>query len=457
MDRLLSNVWLPPLSKLDRQFLMLVFLLSLSQMISAAECAVGFSIPKNQWHQISLPCDPGENNTAADILADDFTGIYDQDWAIYRYDATTLDYVNIGEFGRLQTGVGYWVIQISTEEAILDMTGTMAAEISAAEVSQCPDLPGRCIEVPLVSTGNFTWNMGGFPSIARLGWQKIKIVDSAGNCADTRGCNVNEAVTSNILHDELWHFDGEEYRVIRDNLPLHPWEGFWAVTLGQSVQPKMILPVNYGGYQPTDQSIAIFDTISPENWDENAVRKVLHAFAYGGQATAEQIEAWANLSPRTAIVEILSFDEFNPLLSPPVPEDSVNLGNIGGTLEALGAFWSSDDPSNDVDDAQKHWYQVPPVTDNVRTDIIWERAVLSRGLNPFRQKIGLWETNYHLSVNLDRILTHPLVFRYYDDICDSLSTENSYAETLNVAALSAAIARQYGHEKKCLLERSMSV
>ena len=87
-----------------------------------------------------------------------------------------------------------------------------------------------------------------------------------------------------------------------------------------------------------------FDHISENDWDETAVRKVLHVFAYGGQSTDAQITARAGMAPVQAITEILTFGAHNDKLSP--PEDATR--NTNGTLEDLQTFWSSDDPANPV-------------------------------------------------------------------------------------------------------------
>lgn len=189
-----------------------------------------------------------------------------------------------------------------------------------------------------------------------------------------------------------------------------------------------------------------FQTLSSAEWDEAAVRHVLHTFAYGGQTKEEQITAWANLPPQQAIVSMLSFAESNLALSPPAETDTGDLWAKGGTLKALGDFWSSDAADNDVPASKRNLYNTQPDA-TVRPDRLFQRAVASRGLNPLRQKIGLWETNYHMSTNLDTDVTDDQMLRYYDDIMQSLGKFwQPYQNTLTVAATSAAVADQYGHD-----------
>lgn len=182
-----------------------------------------------------------------------------------------------------------------------------------------------------------------------------------------------------------------------------------------------------------------FQAIGDELWDETAVRKVLHTFAYGGHATDAQITAWADMRPDLAIVEMLTFDQHNVLLSPVGPDDYDRLDTRDGTLRGLALFWSSDDPDNGI-----HVEHRPLYEPDRYKNLVWVRAATSRGLNPFRQKIGLWETNYHMAVNQLAGPTSAQIIRYYDDIMNALQQGLPYEDVLTIAALSAAITRQYG-------------
>ncbi len=183
--------------------------------------------------------------------------------------------------------------------------------------------------------------------------------------------------------------------------------------------------------------VAGFTVISDARWDNTAVRDVLQTFAYGGQATDRQIQVWADMSPAVAIREMLTFEEHNFKLSPPDPAELGPAENRPGTLRALSDFWSSNDPANHVQVAFRPLYSFPGP--------VWYRATLSRGLNPFRQRIGLWETNYHLAINNRVGVSSDQTIRYYDEIMTALAAGKPYQDVLAIAAVSAAIARQYGH------------
>lgn len=181
--------------------------------------------------------------------------------------------------------------------------------------------------------------------------------------------------------------------------------------------------------------------VSDEVWDNAAVRRVLHAFAFGGFARDAQIQAWADMPPAQAIEEILTVGKTNNKLS---PQDSDKLGSNGGTLAETAAFWASSSGDNPVARTDRANYKLTNYRSAERT---WREMVNRRGLNPVRQKIGMWETNYHLSVNLDARVTNLQVVRYYDDILNALAQNQPYQDVIATAALSAAVATQYNHRK----------
>ena len=186
-------------------------------------------------------------------------------------------------------------------------------------------------------------------------------------------------------------------------------------------------------------------TVDDETWDETAVRKVLRTFAFGGQADDEQIRSWADMSPGKAIREILTFDPHNLDLSPENPVDTDRLSQRDGTWEGLSEFWSSSDPENPVYPPYK-----PRYAPGALIDYVWIKAAISRGLNPFRQKVGLWETNYHMAVNME-FTPKRQVTRYYDDVMNALEAGMAYQDVMSVAAASAAIATQYGHRNNVFI------
>ncbi|NND59146.1 MAG: DUF1800 family protein [Gammaproteobacteria bacterium] len=187
----------------------------------------------------------------------------------------------------------------------------------------------------------------------------------------------------------------------------------------------------------------LFATVSGDTWDETAVRKVLHIFAFGGHTSDAQIATWADMAPEDAIEQMLTFDQHNLALSTPALGDVDGLGYRPATLHDLAAFWSSNDPGNLTPIDSRHIYDVDNF--NGWAPALWQRAATTRGLNPFRHKIGMWETNYHMAVNIKSGVGQTPLLRYYEDIMQAHLDGLPYQQVMATAASSAAIALQYGH------------
>lgn len=183
------------------------------------------------------------------------------------------------------------------------------------------------------------------------------------------------------------------------------------------------------------------EEIAPHDWDEAAVRRVLHLFAFGGRATDTQITAWASMDPRHAIEEILYAGPHHPKLSP--IEDHRHIGP-DGTLQGLSNHWSSNHPANPVR-AQRQSYAL--ATESWRSPTrVWVQASQMQGLNPVRQKLGLYLTNYHMAVSHNANVNNWQMVQYYDDLMNAVAEGKTFDELVTIAASSAAVAVQYNHQ-----------
>ena len=149
------------------------------------------------------------------------------------------------------------------------------------------------------------------------------------------------------------------------------------------------------------------------------------------------------MPPHHAIEEILYTGEFHPKLS---PVQHPGAHGDKGTLQGLSEFWSGNHPQNLI-----------PASGNTRQDLsverwrsperIWVRAAHTPGLNPVRQKIGLYLTNYHMAVNQEAGVNNHQVLVYYDELMNAVAADRPFEEVLTIAAASAAIAVQYNHRQ----------
>ena len=193
----------------------------------------------------------------------------------------------------------------------------------------------------------------------------------------------------------------------------------------------------------TAPTLAGLTVISQTRWTPTAVRKVLRTFAFGGQASDTQIETWADMSPQDAIVEMLTFDEHNLRLSPPDAKlAKEGLDKRRQTLFTLGNFWSSNDAANRIPSDDRAAYAR---SDWAGAMLTWSMAARVRGGNPFRHRIGYYETNFHLAVNHERGVSNYQLVRYYDDVMAALARGDGYDAVIATSALSAAIGQHYGH------------
>jgi len=180
------------------------------------------------------------------------------------------------------------------------------------------------------------------------------------------------------------------------------------------------------------------------SWDERAVRKVLKIFAFGGHSTNAQIKEWADMKPKVAIAEMLNFAEHNPKLSPLAPgETYTETASSHGTMQAFYEHIGSSSSNIPIPVSERQHLG----KDGYRFASTFGRMVVMRGLNPFRQRIGFWETNYHLATNRDASVSRGQMIRYYDEIMEAHEAGLPYHQIVGIAAKTAAVAMQYGHRR----------
>ena len=186
-----------------------------------------YELPHNEWHLISLPMNPGVKNKVSDIFGEDDLGKYGTSWAVFHYDASNKDYVDLGLNGEMEQGMGYWIIQMSSTTKTLGMpAGSLSTQV---------DVSGK-FEIPLVTKdGRSQFNMIGYPFNAKGHFKDARIETNETECDSDSGCtkNIADAKENNILHNELWTYSGGSgyIKINTTNGSLVPWQGYWAETL----------------------------------------------------------------------------------------------------------------------------------------------------------------------------------------------------------------------------------
>lgn len=203
---------------------------------------------------------------------------------------------------------------------------------------------------------------------------------------------------------------------------------------GTCLKSASIVPYEQGTVDANGYTIT-------SNWDETKVRKILNTFAYAGHASDSQITTWAGLAPEAAIVQMLSLNIVNSLLSPNDGYD--NLFNFNSTLHCISEIWGNNNSSNrtPLDYRERYNLKTWGAPENV-----WAKLATSKGANSFRQKIGFFETNFHMSLTQDSGVSNAQIVQYYDIIMDAHQAGIPYQKILAKAALTAAVATQYNHK-----------
>lgn len=218
-----------------KTYIYILFVLSLSPLQSFADSIcdnLTYHLPSGQWHQISLPCTP-DNNDIASVLGDDIQGTLGQDWAIFAYIPQSNSYQTLTANDLLFQGKSYWLIQLSGADIVIDIQGTI-------------NTGTQSIQLDTQSEAN-TWNMIGYPFHGGQSWDSIRVITDTSDCS--AGCTPEQAEQKQIVHDVIWHYNpvSEQYDSLTGAMDaLLPWHGYWAATLAESHNTTPQLTVTIG-------------------------------------------------------------------------------------------------------------------------------------------------------------------------------------------------------------------
>ncbi len=242
--------------KLSITVMLLSVLFLLPTWVKAA-CNSDHTLPSDEWHLISLPCNPGNDNTLGKVFGDDISGELNVDWAVFKFDARAQKYVSLKKADKVKQGEGYWIIHSDPADGNSVKLDLPASSIST-KVTSCSS-GKKCFDIPLQSRQNKAlWNMVGYPFIKNQAWNTSQIVTN--NSCNSSACTVNQASSNdkNILDSQVWRYQpGNGYIAVKDSGKLTAWSGFWAKTLEKAHaegQPKLLIPTPDSVAAPTDPS-----------------------------------------------------------------------------------------------------------------------------------------------------------------------------------------------------------
>lgn len=212
-------------------------LISSLLIISSSAFAIDrISLSNNEWRMISLPANPGANNTVEDIFGDDIAPAdygKDNKWVVYFYNTTSHSYEPLALDSRLEQGKGYWIIQATGRLVILDMPQ------SSTDTS--PEFSIHIVPPISTAKGRETqWNLVGYPFEDSRKLGNFRVQSSQGVC-NTWGCNIDQAKTEDLLHNEVWTYNGRDYVRKNKDDNLSSWDAFWVAALKGSVGQSLAL------------------------------------------------------------------------------------------------------------------------------------------------------------------------------------------------------------------------
>lgn len=217
---------------------------------STESCNTSYTLPENQWRQVSLPCNPGSSHSVSDVFGDDIadafgtgTPSYPTNWVVYKYDLDNNGYTKLTQSDALNVGTGYWIIQKSGNDATLDLP-VNSTPIAPIQSDACTADEG-CFEILLKTNTNAVgWNMIGRSSHYSPTLGDARIQTSTPICA--AGCDLDVAESEKLVHNQLWTYNGISGYTLASNPAgtLEPWAGYWAATMqnANDSRPTLLIP-----------------------------------------------------------------------------------------------------------------------------------------------------------------------------------------------------------------------
>ncbi len=184
-------------------------------------------LSRNQWQMISIPCQPpADQNRATDVFGDDIEGAYGTTWRMFEYDANA-GYTMLGQNSEVQAGKGYWIVNNSSSEAMLDMPSGSTAAATIATPG-CVTREG-CFSQALGTKANgFAWTMAGNPFDREIQLARARVTSNlASQCSAPMLCDLNTANTLSLVSNQAFHYDGSSYNQLTQDDSMQVWNAAW--------------------------------------------------------------------------------------------------------------------------------------------------------------------------------------------------------------------------------------
>lgn len=220
------------------------------------------SIAAGTWELIGIPADLRAGSySVADVLSADMSGVYGNDWRIYRRDYsdtnnsswdTYLSETDVMEFGK-----GYWLGSKNNENWDVNDIVSVDYDSSngACTANHCVEVDLKSISLDLdsgddlVGTGAHRYNMTGFVGKTAVNWADCRII------IDGITYTPSAAYDAGYVEKQIWKYnpgdggaDSNGYTTCDDITPggckLEPHKGFWIKLHGSTKNKtvKLLIP-----------------------------------------------------------------------------------------------------------------------------------------------------------------------------------------------------------------------
>jgi len=204
-------------------------------------CDQSIVVPSGQWAMLSLPCQPPGESTVADLFSDDVligneVAVYGTDWRIYTYDPLSAaggSYVDPGLDGSIQSGQGFWFVQITGDSVTLDLPSGSQLPVADSPVSPACRGGAGCYDLPLTGTADETgaWHMFGNPSPLPISPTALGVSTSGACASSAGGCDLSSASQANIISETVFSYTNGSYVRLQEQPIIDVWIGFWIAEL----------------------------------------------------------------------------------------------------------------------------------------------------------------------------------------------------------------------------------
>jgi len=226
---------------MNLRFIFAVLIISsFSNYVWAGPCnAPTVKLQNNKWAQVSLPCDPRNNNLAKIFGGNIETalgppGKLGEDWAVWEYAEE--GYKELTADSKMVQGTGYWIIQATGQDLDFSMpSGSTSTKFTGG-------IPLSFFsEISLNTTADaHRWNMAGNPFVVPVADISVNY-EGVKECTGlniSATCSLVDSEKLGIVHKTLYHYDHDEqtYKPIGAGSfnSLRAWDGFWVATLGKA-------------------------------------------------------------------------------------------------------------------------------------------------------------------------------------------------------------------------------